>query len=138
MRRAYDEHELAVAFFHGWISKSIEEFAQRIGLSPSELTGRLAELLSTETRGEELGSVNRVPGVQAETPKADQNVEPVAVAHRSSGNRTQEAVPGTAAVKRPNPWATFTTPEARAKEMKRRMSLWPLDAKLRWMRKGRV
>ena len=79
-----------------------------------------------------------LPGVQPETPKADQDVEPVAVAHRSSGNRTQEAVPGTAAVKRPNPWATFTTPEARSKEMKRRMSQWPLDAKLRWMHKGRV
>jgi hypothetical protein len=137
MRRTEDERniELGTAFFHGWISSKIEDFAQRLQIPASQLAGRLAELLSGETQRETLGVVHHLPRVQRAPAQADQVLEPVALADGPHSDQAQEAV---SRKRGPRGWWAKLTKEQRSAEMKRQMKKWSPDAKLRWRHKGRV
>lgn len=138
MRRTNDEHaerqiEIGIAFFHGWVSKAAEEFAQRLQIPAAELTGRLGELLSIQAGREPLGAVHHVPRVQRAPIKASQAVEQVAVANSASSNTAQEDLP-----RKGGPrvyWASMTK-EQRSAEVKRRMKLWSPEARVKWRNKG--
>lgn len=96
MRKGVSENEheaqLAVnlAYAHGYIKATLDDFAKSFGISTEELASRMGSLLLNEESGKVLGIENTMPALRSNGAKRSKTTRSVEVARRTYKHRAQK------------------------------------------------